>query len=197
MRVVVGGPPHAGKSVFTAALYLSIKDRLPDGIGDDFFSVMTLDLSDNTLRWLLYDGEPRKFEDSVWTEENARDRAEEFSAADGELVLADAPGEVDNLTRTLLGPADALLIMYSTEHRDKLDEWTELADELGLEIIAILQSIHPDNEEEDSTWDPQTERGKFKGAHREDAKIHQRRALPQGSQSVVNRIALSILERVL
>lgn len=192
MKVVVGGPPQSGKSVFTGALLLMIQDRLgPDA--SEILDRTTIDLWDDSLPWVLGEvlelpGEGDPDEDDV--ERHRR----EVEALDAPLVVSDAPGKIDDCTRTLVEPFDAMIILSSTD--DGIPKWKELAGERGVEVVWVLESMDPAGGEE-AEWNPDSGSGRFRGCERTRLKDLGIRALPYSSQDVLSRMVASLLERSL
>lgn len=165
MKVVVGGPPNSGKSTFTAVLRKHIRQILGGRAPPDVFQSLTLDLVDNSVEWMddPTGDTPRRI-DGEFNEENAEQRRDQFADIDADLVVADAPGEIDNLTRILAEPADALIIVSNDQ--EGIEEWRAFAEEEGIEVYATFETFLPD-EETRPHWNPEDQAGTLRGLDRD------------------------------
>lgn len=190
MKVVVAGPRRSGKSVFTGALLSEIQDRLIPEDSDDV-AWTTTDLWDDSLPWVLEERLELPGEGDPDAEDvrQHRDYVEELSQA---LVIADAPGIIDQHTETLLQPFDVMIILSRTD--DGIQEWKDLAGGLDIEVVWVLESVDPDSDE-DSEWDPESGYGRFRPCERTPIREQGVRALPRSSQDVLSKMATTLLER--
>lgn len=191
MRLVVMGPSHSGKSTTVAALLRLMADRLGIQWGTYELRFITLDLTDNTAGHLAR-GEPRRREVD-WTSERVEARAREFENTEATLVLADAPGKIDEHTRRLLRPADAVLLIAPSE--DALRPWEELARELSLPVLGRIVSVTLGSGTK-SHWDPATRRGILRGLDPSVVAVPNPLALPADTQAALIELARTIWEDV-
>lgn len=189
MKVVVAGPRRSGKSVFTGALLSEIQDRLSPEDFDDV-AWTTIDLWDDSLPWVLEEelelpgeGDP--------DEEDVRQHRGYVEDLDQPLVIADAPGIIDQHTGTLLEPFDVMIILSRTD--DGIQDWKDVAGELDIEVVWVLNSVDPDSDE-DSEWDPESGYGRFRPCERTTFREQGVRALPHSSQDVLSKMARALLE---
>lgn len=143
MKVVVGGPPHSGKSTFTAGLVERIRERKRDQPFTASFTWETLDVTDNSLPFLL-DGSgavPMRNEDIEWSEESARVKRAAFEGRDEQLVVADAPGRLTEELDVVVEPADAMVVLASREKADRIESWKARADRLDVAVRWVLVSV--------------------------------------------------------
>jgi hypothetical protein len=172
MHTVVGGPPNSGKSTITAALVKLCRERKRGRGYNPTFGWSTLDITDTSLPAML--GSLDEYSrDAGWTMERAEERKLSFAARDEQLVLADCPGKIDDKTRTVVEPANAMVLVVSDQRQDDADKWREFAAENDLELRydltttldkqkeprwtdrdagkAIIRSVHNDEFESDET----------------------------------------------
>lgn len=165
MKVVVGGPPHSGKSTFTAILRKLIRDILGARATPELFESLTLDLVDNSTEWMDDPtGKTSRRTEGAFTVENAKARRDKFDQRDADLVLADAPGKIDDLTRILAEPADTLIIV--SQNQEGIQAWRAFAEEEGIEIFAVFETFLPD-EDTQPGWDSDGRGGSLRGLDRE------------------------------
>lgn len=143
MKVVVGGPPHSGKSTFTAGLVERVRERQRNQPFDVSFTWMTLDVTDNSLAFLLDESGDvsRRNEEVEWSEENARVRRATFEGRDEQLVVADAPGRLTHELNIVIEPADAMVVLASDEKRGEIDDWRARADRLDVAVRWVIVSV--------------------------------------------------------
>lgn len=189
MRFVVGGPPRSGKSVFTAALLWTLRERVRGTPLSGDVAWTTLDLWNDSLAWVLGETVDQPEDPTM---EDAKARRDRFAALEHRIVLADAPGIIDDYTRTLLEPADGLIILSRDE--EGIEEWKELAGELDIEVVWVLESLDPTGPGR-SSWDEDTGFGRFRGAERTQVQGVGLRAVPASGQDVLVKMAVDLLRR--
>jgi|GEM_PF-3292045 len=165
MRVVVCGPPHSGKSTFSAALITGIRERQRDRGFHLSFGWTPLDVTDNSIAALQNPDKeiPRK-RDVEWSDERAEERKAVFEAQDQELVLADAPGKITDQLEILVEPADAVILLASKQKEDQAEAWRSFAMEHDLEVFASLTTVL--DEDIEPGWDEGGGRDKREGVLR-------------------------------
>lgn len=142
MKVVIGGPPHSGKSTFTASLIQVIRERQWRQGYNLQFTWVPLDITDNSIAVLLNpDDDIQRKRDVEWTQERAEERQATFEARDEQLVIADAPGMITEELKIVIAPADAIIILASYEKQDRIDEWKEVASDQNLDVFAEITTI--------------------------------------------------------
>jgi predicted GTPase len=194
VKVVVGGPPNSGKSTFTAILRKHTRQMLGSH-ATDIVQSLTLDLVDNSVEWMDDPtGETDRRIDREFNEENAEARRDRFEDIDAELVIADAPGQIDELTRLLTGPADALIIVSNDQ--DGIEEWREFADEEGLEVFAEFETFLPD-EDTEPDWDPDDRTGTLRGLDRDVYKTEGLDGLERETVVILRDLTDALLEEAL
>lgn len=137
MHTVVGGPPNSGKSTVTAALIKLCRERKRKRGYNPTFGWSTLDITDTSLPALL--GATRGYSRDVeWTVERAEERRAVFAARDEQLVLADCPGLIDELTEIVVEPAKTMILVVSDQRQEDVAEWRAFADDHNLELLFEL-----------------------------------------------------------
>lgn len=188
MKVVVVGPPKSGKSVFTQAMIEIIQERL---VNRNAFRWMTLDLWDNALGW--FRGEPRRRETPP-SDEEVEKRARDFANLDSSLVLADGPGKIDEHTRKLVGPADALIIVSRSS--SGITEWSGFAARSNLSIFAVFTTVQKHSNEMPE-WNASKRQGKLRGLESDIIKDGGYRSLPEDTVSVIETFVRYLLDNSL
>lgn len=194
MKIVVGGPPHSGKSTFTASLIQTIRERQWKQHYNLSFTWQGLDVTDNSIATLLNpkDDIDQK-RDVEWTTERAEERQAVFEARDESLVVADAPGLITDELRTVVEPADAMIILASNEKRDKIEEWQELAEEQNIAVFAELTTIL--EEDLEIGWrDRQARKGVLQSVEREEFEERQVDALDDTTHRLIKQVGTDLLE---
>lgn len=143
MKVVVGGPPHSGKSTFTAGLIERIRERKREQPFNVSFTWETLDITDNSLAFLLDESGDvsQKNEEIEWSNETAKVKRADFEGRDEQLVIADAPGRLTDQLDIVIEPADTMIVLASDENVDKIDEWKACADRLDIAVNWIIVTV--------------------------------------------------------
>lgn len=154
MRIVVGGPPHSGKSVFLWYLksflpigsYMPVR-AAPDGEGDwtQHLYQGNAELAQELRQKGTFSSE---FVD--WAAESVRNCTDRF-------CLVDIGGRVTDENRRICNDADGLIILAGD--MAKVPEWQEFAAELGLKVLAIVGSTLDHLEE----WRRVSDDGLFEG----------------------------------
>lgn len=197
MHVVIGGPPHSGKSTFTAALIEHIRKRQREKPFNISFEYMTLDITDNSLNYILDDTDSveRKL-DVDWTDENAQERADEFSSKSCQLVIADAPGKLTDQLDIVIEPADRIVILVSDEKSEKLREWRDRAAELDISVDYEITSFLDDDAEVQLTeQEKNTMVGSIKSASRDEFAAQGTHAYDDESSNVIRYIAAQLMQQ--
>lgn len=196
MHVVVGGPPHSGKSTFTAALIEHIRERQRRQSFSLSFEWMTLDITDNSLEYLLDDtGGVQRNLDVEWTDENAQDRADEFASKSCQLVLADAPGQLTEQLNIVAEPADSMVILVSDEKSDKLEDWQDRAQELDISVDCEVTSFLDDDAEVQLTrGEDGTIVGSIKSVSRDDFDVEGTHAYDDDSSNVIRYVVTDLIK---
>ena len=173
----------------TVALIRLLGERLGLREGTNELQFVTLDVTDNAARHLLF-GEPAQT-GAEWTSGAVEDKAQEYGRSQATLVLSDAPGRIDDHTRKLLALADALFILARDE-RD-MTSWEALARELDLRVVGRALSA-PESTREPSSWDPASRLGVLRGLIREAVQVPDPLSLPADTQDALIQIARFLWE---
>lgn len=195
MKVAVCGPPHSGKSTFTASLIKYIRNKKREEPFNIDFTWVPLDVTDNSIAVMLNPGDeeiPQKPE-AEWTTERAEERQRMFQARDESLVLADSPGKITDELRTVISPADAIILLCSYENREELDEWKEFAEEIDCELFAVLMTIL--KEDIEVGWEDRDSReGTIKSVERDDFERLQIDALDDTTDRMLEQLTKDLIK---
>jgi hypothetical protein len=195
MKVVIGGPPQSGKSTFTASLIQAIRERQRNRPYQLSFSWQPLDVTDNSIAVLLnQDEDIDQKRDVEWTAERAEERRSVFEARDEQLVIADAPGLITDELRTVIEPADAIIILANYGDRDDIDDWKGVADSHDMSVFAELTSIL--EEDLNPGWEErQTREGIIRSIEREEFSEEETSAYGDTSRRMIRQIATDLLKK--
>jgi len=157
IKVVVGGPPHSGKSVFIEALTTSL-DR------DNTFSFSAA--PDGEGPWLQRhydDPDVTKWrQKGKFTGEFVEDRRRKIAEWDGPLMIIDVGGRTSEENARMIEGATHAIILASD--LSKVAEWRQFFDEHGLQVIAKLHSHYQD--------DPSLYGDQERGTNNPDPNVH-------------------------
>ena len=196
MKVAVCGPPHSGKSTFTASLIGSIRKKKREQAFNIAFTWVPLDVTDNSIAAMLNpddDDIPQKREVD-WTNERAEERQAVFQSRDEDLVLADSPGKITEQLRIVVSPADAIILLCSHEKRDELDKWIDFVEEMDCELFAVLTTVL--DEDIDAKWDDRRSRkGVIRSVEREDFERRQIDALDDTTHRMLKQLIKDLVNR--
>lgn len=133
IKIVIGGPPHSGKSVFIEALMQNL-DK------DNTFSFSAA--PDGEGPWLQRhydDPEVTKWrQKGKFTSEFVEDRHKKIAEWDGPLMVIDVGGRTsEENARMVEGATHAIILAGDLS---KVAEWREFFGRLGIEVIAKLRS---------------------------------------------------------
>ena len=183
LRIIVGGPPHSGKSTLMHLL----EDKFNEyGVPVE---LVDMDLSAPTdLRSKEGFTVTRAKRD--WTDELADEAAQLFEQGEGEIVLGDSVGLISSVTEILSQPADvAILIAGGNKgddnevYREVVQKWKGFYEmkEINLPLLVVVRSSL--NPEEMSMFDPRDNYGVIVGLDRkafEDGLINPQDACVEG-----------------
>lgn len=147
MKLVIGGAPHSGKSVFREALkqalgrvsgfpYPYVITACPDGEGAWFQQAVAN--SPAAAR-----GMKDKYK-SKFTAGFARRIGDEVAAYSGPFCMIDIGGRVSDENRTICRAATDIVLLSSDIELFPL--WEKFAEELGLNIVGLIHSSYTSRE---------------------------------------------------
>lgn len=197
MHVVVAGPSHSGKSTFTAALIEHIRERQREKPFNISFEWMTLDITDNSLQYLLDEtGDTDRKLDVEWTNENAQERADEFAEKSSQLVIADAPGKLTEQLDIVIGPADEMVLLISDEKSEKGPEWRERASDHDIGVRChITTFLDSENTEVTLSEEEGELKGSITSVSRDDFDAEGTHAFDDGSRRVIRIVATRLMKQ--
>jgi len=162
---------------------------------------MTLDLWDNAGPWLLDDSgdEPKKREpDDV--EAKMREFRDDFADLSGSVNLADAPGQIDDIFRELISPADELALLISEEKLGEKDTWENESDVVGISLLCHFISYHKEADTDtdvatvDVYYDPDEGKGQVKNLTSERFKENGLHSLDGDTERAIRHFASHLVE---
>jgi len=164
LRVIIGGPPHSGKSTLMNLLedrfqYYQIPVELLD-----------LDLSSPTP---LKAGFTEQREKKAWTSTLADEARSMFEEAEGvQVVLGDSVGLISEINEIISQPADVAILLvsgghgdYDTTYRKVVRKWKEYYEDIHKPLLVVLRSTM--NPADESMFDPQDNYGVIVGMDRD------------------------------
>ena len=164
LRVIIGGPPHSGKSTLMNLLedrfrYYQIPVELLD-----------LDLSSPTP---LKAGFTEQREKKKWTSTLADEARSMFEEAEGvQVVLGDSVGLISEINEIISQPADVAILLvsgghgdYDTTYRKVVRKWKEYYEDIHKPLLVVLRSTM--NPADESMFDPQDNYGIIVGMDRD------------------------------
>jgi CRISPR-associated protein Csx3 len=151
LKVVLCGPPHSGKSCLREGLkqalmaeyrlgnapYPYVLTACPDGEGAWYSEAAKRDA---VLAKQLKDAYKSKF-----TEAFARKVAQDVAGLSLPLSLIDVGGRIDEKNRWIMSGATHAVILAG--EMERVAEWELLCEELGLGVIAVIESDYQGTED--------------------------------------------------
>ena len=182
LRIIIGGPPHSGKSTLMHLLENKFNEyHVPVELVD-------MDLSAPTdLR--SKEGFTRTRDKRDWTLDLAREAQQLFEDAGGsEVVLGDSVGLISSITEILSQPADVAILIASGNkgddhnvYRKVINKWKDFFGDLRKPLLVVVRSsMNPDDM---SMFDPHDNYGVIVGLDRkafEDGLINPQDACVEG-----------------
>jgi len=163
VRIIVGGPPHSGKST----LMNLIEDKMNQyGVAVE---LRDLDFSAPTD---LKGGFDEKRDKKDWTPELARDAANYFKEdSENRVILGDSIGLISRINEIVSEPADVAILLVSGSqgddektYRDAMRKWFTYYDDIDMPVLMVIRSSM--NPEDKNYFDPHDNYGVIVGLDR-------------------------------
>jgi len=139
IRIVVGGPPHSGKSTFTARLVRTLHKELAVDVDN-----MSLDPWDRSLDVMLGNitEEERKQKNKKITKNHLRDKASEFKkfSKKHEVVVGDLPGRITDKSQIVTRAGTHGIIVCKDDELNEIAEWENFFLDNNVELIAVIHT---------------------------------------------------------
>lgn len=158
--LVVGGVPGSGKSTLAANLMIAIADILDslqsrEGLWSSLkyqVALETLDLATPTADAIASgygtDAELLRNRKVLWTTDLAQQAVERVSLAaqrQPALIISDLPGKISEITKKLIEPADAAIILSRDYSHEVIHEWRQFFKINNVPVVAELRSVIASN----------------------------------------------------
>ena len=164
VRIIVGGPPHSGKS--------TLMNLLEDKMNQYGVDVELRDLDFSSPTNLKAGFDPNR-ETKDWDEDLARDAASYFrEGSEDKIVLGDSIGLISQINEIVSEPADVAILLVSgskdqfdQSFRNALAKWKSYYEFIDLPILMIIRSSMNPNEM--NYFDPHDNYGVIVGLDRD------------------------------
>lgn len=164
VRIIVGGPPHSGKS--------TLMNLLEDKMNQYGVDVELRDLDFSSPTNLKAGFDPNR-ETKDWDEDLARDAANYFREdSEDKIVLGDSIGLISQINEIVSEPADVAILLVSgskdqfdQSFRNALAKWKSYYEFIDLPILMIIRSSMNPNEM--NYFDPHDNYGVIVGLDRD------------------------------
>ncbi len=164
VRIIVGGPPHSGKS--------TLMNLLEDKMNQYGVDVELRDLDFSSPTNLKAGFDPNR-ETKDWDEDLARDAASYFREdSEDKIVLGDSIGLISQINEIVSEPADVAILLVSgskdqfdQSFRNALAKWKSYYEFIDLPILMIIRSSMNPNEM--NYFDPHDNYGVIVGLDRD------------------------------
>ncbi len=145
IRIVVGGPPHSGKSTFTARLARTFLKEFGDDVDK-----MNLDPWDRSLEVIseIITEEERK-QDIKNPEKILREKASEFKkrSKNHKAIIGDLPGRPEAPAEIVAKTGRYGIIVCKDDELNKIKDWKKFFEKNGVELVAVIHTSKNGKEE--------------------------------------------------
>ncbi len=148
IKIVVGGPPHSGKSTFTARLEKTLLGKHQANV-----KRMGLDPWDHSLEVIagIISEKERKPKNKKITEKDLKKLASEFEqlSKKHKAVIGDLPGLPTDLTRIVARAGTHGIIVCRDDNLPEIKKWKKLFSRNKVKLIAI---VHTSMKGKEKVW---------------------------------------------
>lgn len=149
--IVVGGRPNVGKSTFSVSLEKSVArelERINALLGVSLNSrVVDMDEATPVSTQIGRGAPPEEVRKHSWDRALAARAAQKLRKTSDEanITIADVPGgNPDNITRALVGSADAAIILGRENWEDEMRTWGDFFKQIGVQVLGKIRSRMPE-----------------------------------------------------
>jgi len=163
VRIIIGGPPHSGKSTLMSL----VEDKMKQyGVSVE---LRDLDFSSPTDLKGAFDPNRKTID---WTPELAEDAANYFNEdSDERVILGDSIGLISRINEVVSEPADVAILLVSGSkndndqtYRDAIKKWQTYYEFIDMPILMVIRSSM--NPEDLNYFDPHDNYGVMVGLDR-------------------------------
>ena len=138
IRIVIGGPPNSGKSVFAIHLFRALREI---GIRTYHSDYDPYSPSREFILGKKSKEEREKLKKDV-TSKEAKELASNFQEkyVNYDIVIGDLPGRISEILDILASAGTHGLIVCSDEKEEQIQEWKKVFKKLNINIICIVKT---------------------------------------------------------
>lgn len=131
LKLVIGGPPHSGKSTFMTLLHRDLRDKGVDA------KLLDLDYASPTIAYLLGKSRGGK---QPWSNKLALQAKQDFNVTSKkhDLTLGDAPGKITDVTKIISRGCDGAIIL--SRDRNETGKWKRFFKSIDVPVLAVVDS---------------------------------------------------------
>jgi len=139
IRIVIGGPPDSGKSVFSKYFNLALVDISQNSYYEDYDPFSP---TKKLLEGLITPQQREKQKKKKVTINQAKIIAKNFSNLSKQypIIIGDLPGKITEITKILSQAGTHGIIICREDEEVQIKDWKKLFDQVGLVTVCIIKS---------------------------------------------------------